>query len=256
MSKVKLLIVATVAISMVGCTSYRTTWIKKYEKQIDVRQDKLLVLPVATHGFKGGTAMQLAIEGAIMAGFMATFGPKNAISLQPIKLLLKPLGLHNLTYWMSWGVYNYLNWYGRRYAGDLTQGSRRGTLAKALPLIGKLVNSLVGLLAKIPSSPVPADYKFKYMVVMDVMNYGKPWYGFGKTRRIRFVGGIVDIQEKRVVGCTFMTKNIIANKVGTLAAMGMLAKSVKTRFKMLFGKRDMPAAPAAPAAPEARPAEG
>jgi hypothetical protein len=254
MSKVKYLIVATAAISMLGgCTSYRTTWIKRYEKKIDVRQDKLLVLPVATHGFRGGPAMQLAVEVAIMSGFMTTFGPKNAISLQPIKLLLKPLGLHNLTYWMAWGVYNYLNWYGRRYGGDLTQGSRRGTLAKALPLIGKLVNSLVSLLAKVPNSPVPADYKFKYMVVMDIMNYGKPWYGFGKTRRIRFVGGIVDIQEKRVVACTFMTKNIIANKVGTLAAMAMLAKTMKKRFKMLFDKRPLPAAPAAP---DATPAEG
>ncbi|MDY0004198.1 MAG: hypothetical protein RBU30_23060 [Polyangia bacterium] len=234
MSRIKSLLVAVTTVAVLGgCTSYKTIWIKSYEGQINPEQDKLLVLPVATHGFSEGVAMTVGIEGALMAGFMATFGAKNAISLQPIKEALKALGLENLTYWMAWGVYDYLNWYGHRYAGDLTQGLR-GHLVKALPLIGTLTNNLVNILSKIPNSPVPADYKFRYMVVMDVMNYGKPWYGFGKTRRVRFVGGIVDIQNKRVVGATFMTKNVMANKLGTLAAMGTLAKDVKKRLKALF----------------------
>jgi len=229
MHKMKgLLAVALVAaFAATGCARYRTYWFKSYEGKIDMAKDKILVMPIALHGYPSDIG--LAMQAAIVAGFAAQFGA-NAISLQPAMPIMKTMGLDRFTYWLSWSIYLHLHWYGARYNGYLTRGAR-GKIVQLIPLLGTFANKAVEILQAL-KVPIPEGYKFTYGLAADMMNYGTAWGG--KARKIRYVGGIVDIPQKRIVCGTFMVKTIMNNKVALVAAAATVAKTLKKQFKAVF----------------------
>ena len=226
MKKLKVLMAATLvaAVTVTGCATH-TMYNTAYKNKLELGKDKFLIMPVDFHGFP--TKMATMLEITIFAGFIATFG-KYGISLQPLKKGFEAAGFGNMSWWLAHGVYHVAAFHGNPY---LSKDRCRPWIGPMLAAIGKFTNWVVGAL-KAAGAPIPADYKFRYILTAHVDKMGTAF--FGKGMKYRVIGGIVDITNQQIVAATWFVKSSMNNKVAYVAALGTLGKQLLKAFQPVF----------------------
>jgi hypothetical protein len=188
--------------------------------------DKLLIMPMAFHGFPRN--MKTMLEITMFAQLISTLG-RLGVSLQPLRRGFQAAGFGNLDWQLAHAIHHRIT---RHRQPSLSKDRCLPWMVAMATQLPKFVTWTLGAL-RAAGVPIPRRFRPRYLLVVhaDKLSFNRAT----NIIKYRVIAGILDVPKEQVVAAHFYDLKSRNTKFHYIQALGDLRHRIPRVFKPVFG---------------------